>query len=169
MSERIQKLFAENAESFWYNMNKYPNNDYLKFLQGMDDKKFFQKLNGRIEKLLPMTLSSFLMFAFIIYLFIIVGRSIWINYNSNKSLETEEQRIDALEEEIVLMKHQIAYYQTVSFKEKEARQKLGYKAPGETVMSLPLDKEEDKVLDPELGEVKVKTKNYKLWWKFLMD
>jgi len=113
--------------------------------------------------------SAFLIFLFIIYAFFTVGRSIWINYNSNKSLSDEAANISALEDHINLMKNQINYYQTSSFKEKEAREKLSYKASGESVMPLPLDKEEEKVADPILGEVSIKTANYRLWWQYIVE
>lgn len=116
-----------------------------------------------------MTLTSLIMFLFIIYLFFIVGRSVWINYNSNKALEDEAANIAALESEISLMKNQINYYQTSSFKEKQAREKLGYKAAGENIMALPLDKKEEKIADPVLGEVSIKTPNYRLWWQYIVE
>lgn len=113
-----------------------------------------------------MTFGSFLIFLFIIYLFFVVGKSIWTNYNSNKDIEAEEEKVAVLEDEILGMRNEINYFQTQSFKEKEAREKLGYKAPGEKVLSLPMDKEEEKVADKELGEVEIKTPNYRIWWKY---
>ena len=67
------------------------------------------------------------------------------------------------------MQNQINYYQTSSFKEKQAREKLGYKAAGESIMALPLDKEEEKTIDPILGEVSIKTPNYRLWWQYIVE
>lgn len=122
-----------------------------------------------IERILPMTLGSFFIFLFTLYVFFIVGKSIYTNYLSNKELEKEELKIQNLEYNIQNLKNEINYYQTKSFKEKEARAKLGYKAPGENVIALPLDKEEEKVADKELGEVIIKTPNYVLWWKYFFD
>jgi cell division protein FtsB len=133
------------------------------------NKNWFQKFKEFIEQKLPMSFNSLLIFGFVLYLFFVVGKSIMVSYGSNKELENEAQKIQALESEIVLMKNQIAYYRTTSFKEKEARQKLGYKASGESLMSLPLDKDEDKVVDTELGEVPIKTPNYRLWWRYLTE
>lgn len=64
------------------------------------------------------------------------------------------------------MKNEINYYQTSSYKEKQAREKLIYKAPGESVINLPVDTESEKTADPELGDVVLKTPNYVYWIKY---
>ena len=125
-------------------------------------KKFIQK----IEYNLPMSFGSLLIFIFIMYSFYIVGRSIYVSYNSNKSIIKEEAKIDQLESKIYQMKNEINYYQTSSYKEKQAREKLIYKAPGESVINLPVDTETEKLADPELGEVVLKTPNYAYWIKY---
>ncbi len=135
----------------------------------MQQKKTFKNFIDWLESLLPMSVTSLMMFLFIIYLFFIVGKSILTNYNSNKDLENQEKNIQALQNKINLMENQINYYKTTSFKEKEAREKLGYKAPGESVIALPLDKEEDKIADDQLGEVNIKTPNYSLWWSYIVE
>jgi len=113
-----------------------------------------------------MTLASFVIFAFTLYLFFVVGRSIWVNYDNNKIIEKQQDVVDELNQEVVALNNEINYYQTYSYKEKEARAKLGYKAPGENVIVLPLDGENEKVADQSLGEVKIKTPNYRLWWDY---
>lgn len=133
------------------------------------NKAKFSRVIGFIESYIPMTFSSLIIFVVIIYLFIVIGRTISNNYNSNKELEQEEQKVLSLEEEIDGMRNQINYFQTSSFKEKEARQKLGYKAPGESVLSLPIDQEDEKSTDVSLGEVKIKTPNYRYWWAYFFE
>lgn len=130
---------------------------------------FFRKIKEGIEKIIPMTLGNFVIFLVVLYMFFVVGRSIWVNYNSNKSLDDEAAKIDLLRDNITELENQIAYYQTQSFREKEARAKLGYRAPGENIMILPLDTEEEKVADVGLGEVNIKTPNYVLWWKYFFE
>ena len=130
---------------------------------------FLKKIKEGIEKIIPMTLGNFVIFLIVLYMFFVVGRSIWINYNSNKSLDNEVVKIEMLRDSITELEHQIAYYQTQSFREKEARAKLGYRAPGENTMIVPLDTEEEKVADVGLGEVSVKTPNYVLWWKYFFE
>lgn len=113
-----------------------------------------------------MSFGSFIIFLFILYLFFVVGRSIWINYNSNKDLDVQAAHIVDLQSGIKEMQYRINYYQTNSYREKEAREKLAYVAPGENVIALPVDKAEDRVVDKELGDVVVKTPNYQYWWKY---
>jgi cell division protein FtsB len=131
-------------------------------------KNLFIQLKERVEKLIPMRLGSFLLFLFIIYLLIIVGKTIWTNYKSNKSIVNEQAQIQKMQDELIMMQYQINYLQTYSFKEKEAREKLGYKAPGENVLSMPIDKEEDKETDSSLTEAEIRVPNYKLWYKYFM-
>lgn len=116
-----------------------------------------------------MTLASLIIFLVIIYLFFVVGRTIFDNYNSNKELDQEQQKINDLEANVQDIQNKINYYQTSSFKEKEAREKLGYKAPGENVLSLPIDQENEKGSDSSLGEVKIKTPNYRYWWEYFFE
>lgn len=116
-----------------------------------------------------MTLSSFLLFSFIVYLIFVVGRSVWINYRSNKDLDVEREKIVQLQNDIDLLEMEIAYFKTQSFKEKEARAKLGYMAEGEKVISLSVDKPEDKVSDQGKKEQELKTPNYRLWINYFFN
>jgi len=113
-----------------------------------------------------MTFSSLIIFGIIIYLFVVVGRTVYTNYNSNKDIQKQEDEVAALELGLNDLQNSINYYQTNSFKEKEAREKLGYKAPGENVISLPIDQENEKSSDISLGEVQIKTPNYRYWWEY---
>ncbi len=88
------------------------------------------------------------------------------NYQSNKSVEKEEAKLLEMELKLHDIQNEINYYQTYSFKEKEARAKLGYKAPGESVLSLTIDTEEEKTTDTGLAEAKIKVPNYRLWWQY---
>lgn len=129
----------------------------------------FNNFRNRVEEILPMTIGSLILFAVVLYAFFIVGRTIWVNYNSNKGIEKEALKVEDLEKEIIYLNNQINYYQTYSYKEKEARAKLGYKAPGENVLALPIDEEEDKVEDRSLGQAEIKIPNYRLWWSYFFE
>ena len=126
----------------------------------------FEKIKDRLEEILPMKLGSLFLFLFILYMLFIVGRAVWVNYNSNKSIDVEAQKVISLEEQIRYLDDQINYFETYSFKEKEARAKLGYRAPGESALSLPIDKESDRVADSGLVEASLRVPNYKLWQKY---
>jgi cell division protein FtsB len=129
-------------------------------------KNIFQKIISFVEKFIPMTFGSLILFAFVIYLAFVVGRSMVSNYQSNKSVEKEEAKLLEMELKLHDIQNEINYYQTYSFKEKEARAKLGYKAPGESVLSLTIDTEEEKTTDTGLAEAKIKVPNYRLWWQY---
>jgi cell division protein FtsB len=132
-----------------------------------NDKGFFRNLIERIERYLPMTFGSLIMFVIILYLFVVVGRMVIINYKSNKSIDAEAVKVEGLRGEIEYLNNQIAYLQTNSFKEKEARAKLAYKAPGESVIALPIDQPEDKVEgSTPIADNAVKVSNPRLWIKY---
>ena len=134
--------------------------------RGMD---FFRKLKEKIETILPMTLGSLLLFGVILYLLFVVGKTVFNNYHSNQEILVQEMKLVELEEEIRYLENQINYYQTYSFKEKEAREKLGYKAPGEQVMALPIDTIEEKSADSAYRDQQVKEPNPRLWWKYFFQ
>jgi len=124
---------------------------------------FFQRVKDKIENFLPMKAGSFILFLFVLYLIFIVIRVVALNYDSNKDIEAEAEKVNQLREENKYLSYQINYYQTYSYKEKEAREKLGYKAPGENVISLPVDAPEDKTADSGIKPAEVRTPNFDLW------
>lgn len=132
-------------------------------------KNILKRISERIEYYLPMSLGGFLAFFVVLYMFYIVGHSIWVNYNSNKDIENQTQQVSLLKEEIELLENQINYYQTASYKEKQAREKLAYKFPGERVISLPVDKKEERVADGGINEVEVKIPNYIHWRNYFLE
>lgn len=126
----------------------------------------FIRIKEGIEKIIPMTFGSLFLFVFIIYLLIVVGRSVWNNHQADQKIEAQMATLDDLRAQIKLLENQNNYYQTYSFKEKEAREKLGYKLPGESIMALPIDTETEKLADSGLADAKPKTPNPILWWRF---
>lgn len=99
---------------------------------------------------------------------IVVSKSVVSNYDSNKDIEKEEQRMSLMAAQNAQLQNEINYYKTNSFKEKEARAKLGYKAPGENVLSLPIDTEEEKIADSGLAQASIRQPNYSLWWQYFL-
>ena len=129
----------------------------------MNKNRFFSNLKYNIEKYLPMSIGGFFLFIIVIYMIFSVTKTVWSNYLQNKEIENEQQKITELADEVELLQYQISYYKTNSFREKQARAKLGYKAPGENVISLPLDTEVDKIADEATPAPEIKTPNYRLW------
>lgn len=113
-----------------------------------------------------MSISGLVSFVFVVYLGYIVTISMINNYNSNKEIMKSEEKLTLLEEEIATLQDKINYYQTNSFKEKEARAKLGYKAPGESVLVMPIDTQDEKITDSSEIEIELKSPNYTLWWEY---
>lgn len=72
-------------------------------------------------------------FALIIYLVIILGRSIYKNYNINQKISELEDEIIALRLDNENIKNLLLYYNTNSFKELEIRRRLGMQKPDEKV------------------------------------
>ncbi len=113
-----------------------------------------------------MTIGNLAVFGFLIYLIIVVSQSIVVNYESNQQIAAEQKNLTVLRDQITGLQNEINYDQTNEFKEVEAREKLGYMTPGETVIVLPVDTVEDKTPDSSLPEAKIKQPNYTLWWQY---
>lgn len=97
-----------------------------------------------------------------------IGVSLFQTVRRNISLRGQvkdlEAQIGRLEEEKEELSYRIQYFQTDSFKEKEARAKLGLQQPGEGVIILP--RNEVAGGDPTQTQEKTKS-NPRLWWEFL--
>lgn len=108
-----------------------------------------------------------------ILLYMTVGtiEALWQNYAINKDVAKLKTEIVQLQEEGRRLKYLIAYLGTESFKEREARRKLGYKKPGEQVLALP-----NSILNelapgqanenPESNS-QVESTNPQKWWEFI--
>jgi len=125
-----------------------------------------KKIKEGIERIIPMSLTSLFLFAVVVYMMIIVGKTVLANYAANGETDKEEAKLAQMEADIAYMEDQNNYYQTQSYKEKEARAKLGYKATGESVLSLPIDTPEEKISDSGVVEQKITVPNYRLWWEY---
>ena len=74
---------------------------------------------------------------FFVYVLVLVGRSAWVNSQSNHKLADLKGTIQNLETENQRLTYLKSYLQTNSFRELEARQDLKVKRPGEIVIALP--------------------------------
>lgn len=113
--------------------------------------------------------------ALIGYIGYTVSLAVYKNYQTNQKINSLKADILKLEEEIGELKNLIVYYQTDSFKELEARRRLGLKGQGEKMIILPKDliKEEMLTDDSEVGLVEKPSEesvsNYQLWWEFIFN
>ena len=84
-------------------------------------KKFIPKL-----RLVPF----FLIIAYILFL---LGKAVWQNYNINLEVTNLDNEMQQLRDHNQELQKQIEYYQSSTYKEQQARLKLGYQKPGEKV------------------------------------
>ena len=115
-----------------------------------------------------------LIYLLAIYIFIILGRAIWANWNLKKEIDQIKQENIALEEKNHNLQNLIVYYQSDSFKELEARDKLGLKAPDEKVVIVPITKISS---DDSSGAVPSADQkqnldhgsNWQAWWAYIFS
>lgn len=109
-------------------------------------------------------------FLLTIYLVFLVGRSVYTNFRVKQQLAQIEVEIKNLKSENQRLTNLIAYYQTETFRELEARSKLGLKKPGEIVIALPENADEplkEKVdRTPKRDQGKASVPNYIKWWEY---
>ncbi|MBU1092081.1 septum formation initiator family protein [Patescibacteria group bacterium] len=105
------------------------------------------------------------------YMFFATGEALWQNFQINQEIVVLKDNIIQLEQRNIQYKNLIAYLKTESFREKEARRKLGYKKPGETVVAIPQDTFLH--IDPgttktnETPENKPVMSNPQKWWDYI--
>jgi len=102
------------------------------------------------------------------YLTFLTGRSIYQNWQTNQEIKRLNTDLEALRIESQNLRELIVYYQTQSFKEKEARQKLGLVKPDEKVVIITHEPVPNKVANENLSR-QVKKPNYWLWWRFFTE
>ena len=110
----------------------------------------------------------------IFYVVFLLGRSIWINWQLKQSIKLLSDQIVLLKNEKKDLENLNLYYQSDSFKELEAREKLGLKKPGESVLILPATpspknfpqevKKEQQSVNTQPTENQIP--NWLLWWEF---
>jgi len=104
----------------------------------------------------------------LVYLAVLVGKSVYTNYKTDQKIKELKTELDALETENKNLQNQIAYYQTESFKEKEARRKLGLVKPDEKVVILQNEPQSSSSTLPNNPSEQSgpRKPNYQLWWEY---
>jgi len=75
----------------------------------------------------------------LLYMLVATFQALWQNYQLNKELASLRQENGDLTVQNNYLQDLIAYRQTDSYKDKEAREKLNYQKAGETVLIVPQD------------------------------
>lgn len=101
-------------------------------------------------------------------------RSIQVNYGISRQIRTLTAEIAQEHDQAAIDKEQNSYYQTNTYKELEARRRLGYALPGETLVLVPQNKDNNQpaagaVNSPEsINEARTKWNAlppYQQWWQ----
>lgn len=91
----------------------------------------------KLSKLTPIDFFNLVGIVLAVYLASVLGQTIYQNYMLNRRIETLNGEIGLLKAQQEQLTYSIAYYKTDSFKDREARAKLGLQLPGENVLILP--------------------------------
>lgn len=114
--------------------------------------------------------SKLLALAVALYVIFILGKAVYRNWQSVKRIEGLQNEIARIKAKNQNLDNLILYYQTKSFKEIEARRKLGLKFPDEKVIAVPASPEEQ--TEDDLDRISGKSEkeeiapNYSKWWRF---
>ena|SRR3990172_8902491 len=100
---------------------------------------------------------------FLVYIFFLVGKTVYQNIKFNGVERDLQREVDLLEAESANLKNKILYYKTESYKERVMRERLGYQKPGEQVLAIVPEKEGEEKKE----EKEVKISNFKKWKNFL--
>jgi len=124
---------------------------------------------AELRSRLIMTIGSLLL----IYIVVSTVQALWQNYRLNQDLAGLKAKNAELKLTNNYLQNLIAYRKTDAFKDKEARSKLNYQKPGETVLIIP----EDDVQRFVEGNAKAQARpaapkpltNPEKWWKFVKE
>ena len=129
------------------------------------NKRFWKKFNIPSSRLL-----TFAALVVVIYAAFGLTRITWANYKVNQHIKDLQKNISKIEDDNLELKNEIAYYQTESYKEKEAREKLGLQKEGENVIVIS-GTNDDKIDVQKYQEQEPKKQlspksNYQAWWDY---
>ena len=110
--------------------------------------------------------------AIFVYMLVATMEAVWQNYKINIEIDKLRKEIVLLEQKGQELKHLIAYRGTESFKEREARRKLGYRKPYEKVIAIPQPKfnntEPGKASNSQDDEkIELPQSNPQKWWDYI--
>lgn len=131
-------------------------------------KEIIPFLSGLLEKGLVL--------AVIGYIAVSVSRSVMKNYQINQRINDLHQKIAQLEQERIYLNNLIAYYKTDTFKELKAREELGLQKPGEHVLSVPVEPddqpvstEQDSFITQNVPQEETPLPNYTKWYNYFFQ
>jgi len=101
----------------------------------------------------------------ILYLLYVVGKTLYQGYQVRQEVENLKVSIENLSESNRDLSSKIIYYQSASYREKIARERMGLMKPGEEVIVI-LPEEKPKVVGKDEDD---SLPNYQKWWNFFFQ
>lgn len=103
------------------------------------------------------------------YIAFLLYQAVYFNYQTNQQIRSLKGNLKQFNQDKARLESLIAYYQTSTFQELEARKKLGMKAPGEKVVQVNVEETATNQTAPE-GETKTQNKksNPQAWLDFIL-
>lgn len=135
----------------------------LKPLKLPTKQQFIAILNNITEKGIVLVV--------LIFVLISVGRSVMKNYAISQRIAELKQENVRLDQEKSYLNNLIAYYKTDTFKELKAREELGFKRPGEFVLSVPVEEDDREESDKNsfiapIEPIQKPLPNYVKWYNY---
>lgn len=103
----------------------------------------------------------------IIYLLITLLRTVQHNYVLGKQIDDLNAQTALLQDQKSQLAYNIQYYNTDSFRDREARSKLGLQLPGENVVIIPRPSPTPSAAVTQATKSAVKRSNLQQWFDFL--
>jgi cell division protein FtsB len=104
--------------------------------------------------------------AVIVYLLVMLGETVHRNYQLGRQINELKANIVLLQGQKEELAYNIEYYKTDSYREKEARAKLGLQLPGENVVIIPRTPSPTPATGSD-AESTAKRSNFQQWMDFL--
>ncbi len=110
----------------------------------------------------------------IIYISISIGRSVMKNYQINQEIEGLKKELTLLDQQKRYLASLNEYYKTDTYKELKAREELGLQLPGETVVAVPIENDDQSqsiaaYATPEQIEEDRPLPNYRKWYDYFFS
>lgn len=129
-------------------------------------------INGHLSTFLS-RIATFLLFSYIAFL---VGKVIWLNWQLHREISQIEQQISELKTQQKDLENLVLYYQSDSYREIEARRKLGLKKNDEIAIAIPsksYQNYEDELQSQKQGVAEKKSEetvpNRELWYNYFFN
>lgn len=119
-----------------------------------------------MKKFAPTSFVNILGALIAIWILFALVQTVKRNYDLEKQIDTQRQKIALLQAQKEELTYNIAYYNTDSFKQRQARARLGLQQPGESVVILPSGSPAP-VPEADPAIARIKRSNLRQWIDFL--